>query len=183
MVRKESSTGMGVDAQGGPVIDPTENVTALVKAGLERQDDLRRMESAHVRELIKLHADFAEQLQDKEAKRLDAIRVVDVNAVTRAAEVSATQAATLATQVATSAETLRTQVQVAAQAANTALTAALEPIQKDIADLRRVQYEQQGQKAATVETRGSNQWAVGFALSVALALVSFAGLIIVLVGK
>jgi hypothetical protein len=51
----------------------------------------------------------------------------------------AIQATTLVAQVAASAETLRTQVAAAATAATTALAAALEPIQKDIADLRRVQ--------------------------------------------
>jgi len=53
------------------------------------------------------------------------------------------------------AETLRNQVAAAAQASTVALAAALEPIQKDIADLRRVQYEQQGQKSAVVEQRSS----------------------------
>ena len=84
------------------------------------------------------------------------IRAVDVGAVNRAAEVSATQAQTLATQVAVSAETLCTQVAAAATAASTALSAALEPIQKDIADLRRAQYEAQGQKTQVVETRDTS---------------------------
>ena len=44
----------------------------------------------------------------------------------------------------------------AATAASTALSAALEPIQKDIADLRRAQYEAQGQKTQVVETRDVN---------------------------
>jgi hypothetical protein len=57
----------------------------------------------------------------------------------------------------------------------------LEPIQKDVADLRRVQYEQQGQRVAQTETRGSNQWAVGVAISIALAFVSLASLVIYIV--
>ena len=36
------------------------------------------------------------------------------------------------------------------------LSAALEPIRKDIADLRRAQYEAQGQKTQVVETRDTN---------------------------
>jgi len=32
---------MGVDAGGGPVVDPTKNVLDLVAAGMERQDNLR----------------------------------------------------------------------------------------------------------------------------------------------
>jgi hypothetical protein len=75
--------------------------------------------------------------------------------VNRAAEVSAQQALTLSTQTQTLAETLRTQVAAAATAATVALAAALEPIQKDIADLRRAQYEQAGSKAQVVDTRAT----------------------------
>jgi hypothetical protein len=148
---------------GGPLangntIDPTVNVKETLAAAVQRQDDLRAMEANHIREIMSLRAAADHQLRDADQKlraaessRIDAIRAVDVGAVNRAAEVSAAQALTLATQVATSAETLRTQVAAAAQAQTIALAAALEPIQKDIQDLRRVQYEQQGQKSATVE--------------------------------
>jgi hypothetical protein len=94
-----------------------------------------------------------QQLRAAETARIDAIRAVDVGAVNRAAEVSATQAATLATQVATSAEALRGQVEAARQQTATALAAALEPIQKDIQDLRRAQYEAQGKQGQVVESR------------------------------
>jgi protein-tyrosine-phosphatase len=152
--------GRGVDAGGDPVVDPTQNVLDLVEAAIRRQDDLRVAEARHVREVVSLQATIAEiregysrEIRESEAARLDAIRAVDVGAVNRAAEVAATQAQTLAAQVATSAETLRTQVAAAASAATIALAAALEPVQKDIADLRRAQYEAQGQKTQVVETR------------------------------
>lgn len=93
-----------------------------------------------------------------------------VGAVNRAAEVSAQQATTLAAQVATSAETLRTQVAAAAAAATVALSAALEPIQKDIQDLRKAQYEAQGKSVQTGETR-LNAGAILGAISVLLVLV------------
>jgi hypothetical protein len=145
--------GEGVDASGGPVIDPTKNVLDLVAAAIARQDDLRAMESDHLREVMKMRADYDQRLREAETARIDAIRAVDVGAVNRAAEVAATQAQTLATQVATVAEAMRTQVAAAATAASVALAAALEPIQRDIADLRRVQYETQGGKSNVVETR------------------------------
>jgi hypothetical protein len=150
------SPGPSVDRYGSPVIDPTKNVLDLVAAAIERQDDLRGLESNHLRELADLRAHYDHRLREAETARIDAIRAVDVGAVNRAAEVSATQAQTLATQVTVSAETLRTQVAAAATAASTALSAALEPIQKDIADLRRAQYEAQGQKTQVVETRDTN---------------------------
>jgi hypothetical protein len=129
-------------------------------------------------------------LREAEAKRIDAIRAVDVGAVNRAAEVSAAQAATLATQVTVSAETLRNQVAAAASAQTIALNAALDPIQKAIDDLRRTQFQQAGEQAgaraqiaesrsAGADNRGSNQYVVaiigavvGF-LGVALAIAGF----------
>jgi cobalamin biosynthesis Mg chelatase CobN len=145
--------------------DPTENVKTLgenikdlVVAAIQRQDDLRTAESRHVREMAQIRAAHAAEMRQAETARIDAIRAVDVGAVNRAAEVSATQATTLATQVATSAEALRGQVEAARQQTATALAAALEPIQKDIQDLRRAQYEAQGQKTQVVETRQGGQY-------------------------
>jgi hypothetical protein len=148
------SPGPSLNRYGVP--DPTRNVLDLVSAAIERQDDLRNMEARHLRELAALRAHYDEKLREAETARINAIRAVDVGAVNRAAEVSATQAQTLATQVTVSAETLRTQVAAAATAASTALSAALDPIQKDIADLRRAQYEALGQKTQVVETRDTS---------------------------
>ena len=175
------SPGPGVDIDGKAVIDPTKNVLDLVSAAITRQDDLRRQEGNALREVIGLRAEMAlrqnqhdKELRTAEAARIDAIRSIDVGAVNRAAEVATAQAATLATQVAVSAETLRTQVAATATAGTVGLAAALEPIQKDIADLRRAQYEAQGQKTQIVETRSSaassGMW-IGLVLS-ASALMS-----------
>jgi len=157
--------------------DPTPNVVAIIDAVVRRQDDLREAQNKRLSEMVALVAEHAKELRTAEAARIDAIRAVDVGAVNRATEVAATQASTLAAQVATSAETLRTQVSAAAQAATVALAAALEPIQKDIADLRRVQYEAAGSKAQTVEGRSS--WglviaAVGLAAAVILGITGVA---------
>ena len=136
-----------------PVIDPTENVIALVRAESKRLDSMRELVAAHAAEMASQAAHYEHELRKAETERINAIRAVDVGAVNRAAEVSATQATTLAAQVATSAETLRTQVAAAAVAATTALAAALEPIQKDIAELRRAQYEGVGAKTQVGESR------------------------------
>ena len=112
------SPGPGVDSHGRPAVDPTQNVLDLVRSAIARQDDLRIAESQHIRELAEIRtsyenrlslqdradaatrASYEEKLREKETARIDAIRAVDVGAVTRAAEVSATQAATLATPAA-----------------------------------------------------------------------------------
>jgi len=158
-----SVPGPGVDAQGRVVLDPTANVLGLVEAAVQRLDDLRKAEAHHVREIVKIRAEYDEKLRDAESQRIDAIRAVDVGAVQRAAEVAATQA-----------EALRNQVAVTQSAAQTALTAALDPIQKDIADLRRAQYEAQGKTAQVVERRASTGAvfaAIGLGVSLLIALV------------
>lgn len=166
----DSSAGVGVDAQGGPVVDPTQNVLDLVTAAIQRQDDLREAESAHVREMMTLRAHFYQELREAESARIDAIRAVDVGAVNRAAEVAATQAGALAAQLIATAEASRVQVAAAASASVTSLAAALEPIQKDIRDLRDAQSRGQGGKEQTTDTR-LNIGAVLGGLSVLLALV------------
>jgi anti-sigma-K factor RskA len=172
----------------GDVVDPTKNVLDLVEAAvkriddlravndrlieerIKRQDDLRTLASSHVKELAELRSKYEIMLGEKETQRIDAIRAVDVGAVGRASEVAAAQASTLATQVQVSAETLRGQVAASATAAAGALAVALEPIQKSIDELRRIQYEQQGQKAAQSEGRDSNQWTIGIIMGAALTI-------------
>lgn len=187
--REPPMAGLGVDATGGPVIDPTQNVLDLVNAAIQRQDDLReadqRLREADLRrteQLAELRSQYDGLLREAESKRIDAIRAVDVGAVQRAAEVQLTQASTLAAQVATSAETLRASVVVAAQAQADLVTKSLVPIQQQvadiltaIADLRRVQYEQAGQRAQVVETRdvrGESRLNVGTMISLVVAVLA-----------
>jgi hypothetical protein len=192
------SSGPSVDRQGSPVIDPTENVLALVAAQTKRsddlmaankeltkevtkrQDDLRELQFKYTTDIAGLRAEHARELSNKESERLDSIRAVDVGAVSRASEVQTTAAATLAAQVATTADTMRTQVAAAASATATALNTALEPILTRIAELSRIQYEQQGQKTQQQETRvdqrgntQNNQWLIGIAIGVAIFVADF----------
>lgn len=167
--------GPGVDARGVPVVDPTANVLALVEAAVHRLDDLRLQNLEHLEVVGELRAQYDERLREAESARIDAIRAVDAGAVSRAAEVSATQALTLAEQVRVSAETLRTQVAAAATAQSIALAAAIEPLQKDIADLRRAQYEAQGQRGQVLNARsatGAVIAAVGLGITLVTVIVS-----------
>jgi hypothetical protein len=89
--------------------------------------------------------------------------------------VAATQATTLATSLAATAEAARTQVAAAASAAVTSLAAALEPIIRDIQDLRKTQYEQAGQKTQVGEARlntGALVGVGGFIIALILAVVT-----------
>jgi len=158
---------------GTSASDPTRNVIDLVSAAIVRQDDLRESESLHIRELVELRARYDGELREAETARIDAIRAVDVGAVNRAAEVAATQATTLAAAVATSAETLRTQVAATATAGVVGLAAALEPIQKDISELRRYQYEGQGQKQQGIDSRALLAVAVSLVVLALLGVQTF----------
>jgi protein-tyrosine-phosphatase len=188
----ETPPGPGVDIRGNPVIDPTANVIAILEAAVKRQDDLREAEALlnharddHLKEMATLRARHSWEIRKAEADRLDSIRAVDQSQIQRAAEVQAAAALTLAKQVADSAETLRKQVADTQQASDAALENALKPIQAAIDDLRKTQYEQQGQKQQVVDTRdvsaGRRQW-TGIIIAAALAfgaiLVSAAGIII-----
>jgi len=194
--------GPGVDATGQAVIDPTENVLQLVKAAIERVDDLRILAETHrveiagfqekIADLRELHA---KELREGEAARLDAIRSVDVGAVQRAAEAQAAAATALAATVAQAAEAMRTQVAATAAASNIQLATALQPLQDAIADLRQAQYTLQGEKTQQVETRAqgmsTGMWvgvaaAVGFGcltilISLVMMLVSVAGLVYIII--
>jgi hypothetical protein len=159
-------------------------------AAVKRQDDLREQGAQHRRELDEILATHGKEIREAEAARIDAIRAVDVGAVAAAAAVSATQATTLAAQVASSAEAMRNQVSATATAQTVALGAALDPIQKDIADLRRAQYEAQGQKTQVVETQArGGSWGLWVAVMISLlfflvsAGIGVAGLLIAILRK
>lgn len=184
------NAGPATDRYNEPVVDPTQNVLDLVNAAISRQDDLRDMQAKHIKEMLsirsvktvsdvehiaeilRLRAEYDDKLRGKETERIDAIRAVDVGAVSRAAEVSAAQAATLANQVAASAETLRGQVEAARIQTATGLATALEPITKSIDELRAAQYQQQGEKSAYSETRTQSNWSVSTVIAVAAVVIT-----------
>lgn len=99
-----------------PVVDPTENVKALQAFGDKRQDDLRAAESgvnelryAHIKELLTLRAEYEDKLRNAEAKRIDAIRLVDSNSISVANERAVATATALAKTVQDSAQVLSAQ--------------------------------------------------------------------------
>ncbi len=200
------SSGPATDQQGNPVIDPTKNVLDLVLAAVKRiddlstlafmrQDDLRSMESSHLRDLITLRATerandvahlrqledlragYQSELRSAESERIDAIRAVDVQAAQQGRLEVETRARALEAAVAAAAEAMRNQVASAATAAATALANALDPIQKDIADLRRAQYEAQGVKAQTTESRDASGMWVGLAIAAVGLMIAFTSVV------
>jgi hypothetical protein len=155
--RRTAQPGIGLDASGGPLIDPTANVIALNEAGNIRQDDLRRetnrridSELRHLKAIVKIHARHQKSLRKAESQRLDSIRQVDREDVNKTAAQALSAIATLATATTTTAETLRGQVATTAQAAATSLANSMGEVNKRLSALELSSSEGRGK--ATVES-------------------------------
>lgn len=155
-----STPGVGVDASGNAVLDPTANVLALVDAAVirlndlvacngRRIDDMRELNAQHAREMQVMHANYQDQLRLAESKRIDAIRAVDVAAVGVAADRAAAQAGVLAAQVAASAETLRALVATTQTALASQLQQMSTAFTERLAALEKAQYESKGKSGVT----------------------------------
>lgn len=87
----EKATGLGIDASGGPVIDPTANVISLVQANKEAADALRdmhdrliRAEIGRVEETVKwleklseVHQRHDREIHQAEQEKMAALRASD----------------------------------------------------------------------------------------------------------
>lgn len=147
---------------------------SMLKEAVDRLDDLRNAETKRVDEQLDLRAEYSVQLAVAEAKRIDAIRAVDVNAVSVANEKATAQAIVLANQVSQSAETLR--ALVAATAATTAqqLTQLTTQLTDRLTSLEKAQYESKGNSGGARDVWG---WVfggavalIGFGLTIYFAL-------------
>ena len=119
------SAGIPSDTNGNPMFDPSKNVLDKFDDAVKRLDDLRILDAGYVKQIADLRAVHAKELRQVEAARLDAIRVVDKNAVDTANLASIQQAAALAGAVTASAEALRVQVAAAATATAASQATAL----------------------------------------------------------
>lgn len=156
VTKRTPAQGLATDSQGGPVVDPTENVKALTEAANLRQDDLREASDKfnlsqidHVKEIQDLHMQYKQLLSIAEAKRIDAIRAVDVNAVAIASERATQQAAVLADSVTRSADTLRNLVASTATNIAEQLKQIVDQFNTRISAVERSQYEGQGKGSVT----------------------------------
>jgi hypothetical protein len=151
-----------------PLLDPTINVQNLLQAAVMRQNDLREAETHRIDErfdkeqkrinemvalradqlveISTIRADYERLLTGAEAKRIDAIRAVDVAAVQVERERAYAQAAVLATQVSNSADTLRASMASNAAALATQLSGAVQTLSDRISTLERTSYEGQGKE-------------------------------------
>lgn len=161
-----TNRGMAVDKNGGPVVDPTANVLALVKAAVQRLDDLRSSENRRIDdlralessridqlraaesrrsdELAKLRSEFEDRLALAESSRINAIRAVDVGNVAIANERATAAATVLANQVTTSADTLRALVSSTAASMATSTTDLTKRFDDRLSALEKGSYQSTG---------------------------------------
>jgi hypothetical protein len=190
------SPGPAIDRTGAPVRDPSPNVFDLVEAAIQRQDDLRIADSQHIREMASIRAEYDRQLREadrheaavrsgfeeklsaKETARLDAIRAVDVANVESARQVAEARATTLQTQQQASADALRNQVEQARITTADALESRVGPLLTALEDLRRTQYQQQGEKSSRVETTSDQRANRGNSTAMVMAIVMSVSMLI-----
>ena len=149
-----------IDRAGNTVRDPTLNVQAIVESAVKRIDDLREAscqrtddlmeaERRRVDEQMQLRADYTQKLTEAEAKRIDAMRAFDVNAVSIANKEAGAQATVLANQVAASADTLRALVAATATTVAQQLAQVTTQFTERLASLEKTQYEKSGSSAVS----------------------------------
>jgi tetrahydromethanopterin S-methyltransferase subunit F len=157
--------GIGVDAFGGAVVDPTKNVLDLVEAANRRQDDLRqfaeRLQDAkiealrqmavlradHNREMTVVHSEHDRQIHRAEQDRLNSIREIDVNARVTEAGRNLSAIQTLAASQARDTETLRATVASTAEALARQTQQQVGAIIDRIAQLEKASYTGMGKEA------------------------------------
>jgi hypothetical protein len=112
-----------VDAQGGQVIDPTENVLALVDVEKQHQADIRAMEHQ-----------YQNDMRHAESRRLDDLAELRVQYEARISEV-------LTVQVKTTSELISTQLDKVTTALGLQITSSVNSLLERIGQLERFRWE------------------------------------------
>jgi hypothetical protein len=149
--RQSGAPGLGIDAYGGQVIDPTKNVSELVDAAILRIDDMAVLRGQVVDEQVRrmydnqvwlekfslLRAQHNQEVRKMESDRVDKIRSVDVANAANTATQLLSAVTNLATTNQNIAETLRNQVATTAAATQTAFERVINPLQERVTSLEK----------------------------------------------
>ena len=137
----------------------------MIKEKKSRKYDVLEAEIRRIDEKIRLQSDGHALLNVAEAKRIDAIRAVDVNAVSVANDKATAQAVVLASQVAASAETLRALVAATAATQAQQLATLTTQLTDRLSSLEKSQYENKGSSTGKGDMYG---WIIGGLMIVVL---------------
>ena len=144
-----SSEGPAIDRTGAPVVDPSRNVLDLVDAAIRRQDDMAELRTG-------MSVAEAEHLREIMRLRADHNAMMIERETTRIDAIRATDADAVKT-------------------ATKALNVLLDSMRGDIADLRRAQYQAQGERTQSSDARATSTAVIGWifgALGATIAIVS-----------
>lgn len=173
--RRAKGAGMGVDSSGDPVIDPTENVIALVQANRERADDLRASDRLldderfrHQQFVAELRAAHTREMRITEASRLDAIRQIDVAARQSESDRAIRAIDNLAITTKSEAEKIRAQLDSTALTLAKETSERFEGVNRRIAELERTSYKGEGKETGGKDKSSS----ITAAIYLGIALVS-----------
>lgn len=171
----EGQPGQAADAQGNPAIDPTRNVLDLVRAAIERQDDLREQQEKLWRSELNGLRDHVDtkfngvdsQLAANENRRIES---KEDNQKSLDAALSAAKEA-VKEQAATSKEATSQQ--------NQTFMAQLGGVEKGVSDLRDRLAMIETRQQTKVETRDEGRLNVGMVVGVIGVAFGFLSLLVV----
>lgn len=112
----------------------------------ERVQDAARAISDKLESEAKLRSDYDLKLREAESKRIDAIRLVDVNAVSEDRRRTGEQAVALATQVSQSADTVRALVASTKTSTDLSVSQVTQALSQRITTLEQAGYQQAGKQ-------------------------------------
>ena len=164
--------GVGVDAQGGAVVDPTKNVLDLVAGEVKRLNDLRELEGKltdakllHLKEVSEVRASHAKEIRELDVDRLEKIRQVDVTAANTAADRALAAIHALGRAQETAAETQRSVMATTATTMATQLEQQMEALISRIAAVEKSIYMGVGSGAGKTAMWGYVAGGVGILLT------------------
>jgi hypothetical protein len=135
-------------------MDNTNGSTKRLDQRIDSLSDEIKCIASRIDAEMKLRSEHAGQLGIAEAKRIDAIRSVDITAVAIANDRAVASAVVLAAQVASSAETLRTLVAQTAQTVAGQLATLSSSINDRISALEKTQYTTSGKDTGSASVWG-----------------------------
>ena len=172
--------------------DPSANVLQLVGNAVKYLEDLHRQGMEAYNERLQAAISTSQRERAAETERINALRAVDVQAVSIANDRAIKQAEVLATQVAQSAEALRILVAQTASTIAVQLAQVTNQLIERIAALEKARYEDVGKdkttdlmpaqvqaiQTALAESRGKQGISVQLVIAIAIAFIGIAVFII-----
>jgi hypothetical protein len=140
--RPTTNAGLGVDAMGGPVIDPTENVLSLVDVQATHAKELRSADERRYTDLRTADQRYQNDIRRAENQRLNDLAKLKANYDKQIADM-------LSVQVKTTSDLISTQLDKVTTALGAQITTLTATLNDRIAQLERFRYEMGGKTSVS----------------------------------